>query len=311
MTKRTALHLCLGLVIVFTFAFFGFTGRGQERAQPATEQPLVKKQSLVVESTSTAAPAAKNVSVAAFAQAATQNVTLRDSIAWLFGGKQQRGWYLYGSLIGKLVSSENGPTTPEFAAALSSWQAKFGLPATGILDTDTLYKMVDTWQSIRTRDSAFPPADQLITAPPSEFFDPERPEELRQVRIDAYTAYKKMLAAAIADSSLNLKTNPDGTLAADEQFFKIISSYRSREYQEQLRRNSPHAGRAGLAVNSPHFTGRALDIYVGGEPVETRDTNRAIQVNTPVYKWLVKNAEKFGFIPYYYEPWHWEYKPSR
>jgi LAS superfamily LD-carboxypeptidase LdcB len=74
-----------------------------------------------------------------------------------------------------------------------------------------------------------------------------------------------------------------------------------------LRRQSPQSGRAGLAVNSPHFSGRALDLYVGGEPVSTRDDNRALQTKTPVYRWLVKNAARFGFQPYFYEPWHWEY----
>ena len=59
--------------------------------------------------------------------------------------------------------------------------------------------------------------------------------------------------------------------------------------------------------NSPHFTGRALDLYVGGDPVDTKDANRAIQVTTPAYKWLVRNADRFGFRPYFYEPWHWEY----
>ena len=49
------------------------------------------------------------------------------------------------------------------------------------------------------------------------------------------------------------------------------------------------------------------DLYVGGEPVETNDSNRALQIQTPVYQWLVRNAERFGFQPYYYEPWHWEY----
>ena len=34
---------------------------------------------------------------------------------------------------------------------------------------------------------------------------------------------------------------------------------------------------------------------------------RAIQVKTLVYQWLVRNAERFGFRPYFYEPWHWEY----
>jgi LAS superfamily LD-carboxypeptidase LdcB len=116
-----------------------------------------------------------------------------------------------------------------------------------------------------------------------------------------------MVAAAIADPTLNLAHTPDGELAATEKFLKILSAFRSREYQDQLRRQSPGAGSAGLAVNSPHFTGRALDLYVGGDPVDTKDSNRAIQVKTPVYQWLVRNAERFGFRPYFYEPWHWEY----
>ena len=105
-----------------------------------------------------------------------------------------------------------------------------------------------------------------------------------------------MIAAAAAD---RLK-------ACDRRrnISKIVSSFRSRDYQDQLRQKSPNSGRAGLAVNSPHFTGRALDIYVGGGPVDTKDSNRAIQVNTPAYQWLVRNAERFGFRPYFYEPWH-------
>jgi LAS superfamily LD-carboxypeptidase LdcB len=46
---------------------------------------------------------------------------------------------------------------------------------------------------------------------------------------------------------------------------------------------------------------------VGGEPVNTKDENRALQTHGPVYRWLVKNASSFGFRPYFYEPWHWEY----
>jgi LAS superfamily LD-carboxypeptidase LdcB len=116
-----------------------------------------------------------------------------------------------------------------------------------------------------------------------------------------------MIAAAVAEPSLGLKGTAAGELAPEEKYLKIVSSFRSREYQEDLRRQSPNSGRAGLAVNSPHFTGRALDLYVGGEPVETKDANRAAQVQTKVYLWLVKNADRFGFKPYYYEPWHWEY----
>jgi LAS superfamily LD-carboxypeptidase LdcB len=111
-----------------------------------------------------------------------------------------------------------------------------------------------------------------------------------------------MVAAAISDPSLKPDDHPENA-----NYFKIISAFRSREYQEELRRRSPNAGSAGLAVNSPHFTGRALDLYVGGDPVDTNDANRAIQVNSPAYRWLIRNAERFGFRPYFYEPWHWEY----
>jgi len=127
------------------------------------------------------------------------------------------------------------------------------------------------------------------------------------VERSTYAAYKQMIAAAIADPSLKLAHTDKSELAPTENFLKIISAFRSREYQEELRRKSPNAGSAGLAVNSPHFTGRALDLYVGGDPVDTADSNRAIQVNSPPYKWLVLNAGRFGFRPYFYEPWHWEY----
>jgi uncharacterized protein YcbK (DUF882 family) len=166
--------------------------------------------------------------------------------------------------------------------------------------------MVSEWQNNRLKNRTYASPDQLVEPPSSEFYDPERPAELRQVDRNAYVAYKRMLEAAIADPTLKL-AHKGGELAPTEKYFKIVSSFRSREYQDKLRRESPNAGSAGLAVNSPHFTGRALDLYVGGDPVDTRDSNRAIQVNTPAYKWLVRNAERFGFRPYFYEPWHWEY----
>ncbi len=116
-----------------------------------------------------------------------------------------------------------------------------------------------------------------------------------------------MVAAATKNKTLNLRATSSGELALEEKYLKIISAFRSREYQAKLRKQSPDSGRAGLAVNSPHFTGRALDLYVGGDPVETKDSNRALQTETHAYRWLVRNAAGFGFCPYFYEPWHWEY----
>jgi D-alanyl-D-alanine carboxypeptidase len=239
--------------------------------------------------------------------ATSRNVLLSNDLAWTFGSKAQRGWYLYTPLISRLLNTRNAVGSVGFAKSLAVWQRKMGLKSTGVLDDQSLYGMITVWQGARLKDREVPPPDKLITVPISEFYDPTRAEELRRVERATYAAYKKMVAAAVADRSLGLARGARGELAAGEKFLKIISAFRSREYQDKLRRESPNSGTAGLAVNSPHFTGRALDLYVGGEPVDTLDSNRAVQVETRVYKWLVQNAERFGFRPYFYEPWHWEY----
>jgi LAS superfamily LD-carboxypeptidase LdcB len=283
------IHILLAvslLVVIATVASVTtLTSRGQSRRSKTEPPPLTI--------------AASTTSSNAFSAAAAQNAILRNEVTWTFGGKQQRGWYLYDLLIGKTLDTSHDPITNEFAATLAKWQKKRGLRSDGLLDEASLMKLVSHWQSdrLKTRNPATP--DQLVLAPTTDFYDPGRATELRQVERNTYEAYKQMIAAAHADPTVNLK--------ASDKYLKIISAFRSPEYQEQLRRQSPNAGRAGLAVNSPHFTGRALDIYVGGSPVDTKDSNRAIQVNTPAYRWLVRNAERFGFRPYFYEPWHWEY----
>jgi len=278
-----------------------------DQAQSQKNESPVKPTIMIREPNKPSVTNPASATSAAFAEAAAKNGAFRNQLTWTFGGKQQRGWYLYDLLLQETVQSSSPTGASDFAADLSTWQEKRGLSPEGILDEDLFMAMVAYWQSNRLKDRSPATADQLVTAPASEFYDPERDAELRQVERTTYDAYKRMLAAAIADPTLKLDHVGANELAPTEQFFKIISAHRSREYQEKLRRESPNAGSAGLAVNSPHFTGRALDIYVGGDPVDTRDSNRAIQVNSPVYQWLVRNAERFGFRPYFYEPWHWEY----
>jgi hypothetical protein len=239
------------------------------------------------------------------AESAAQNARLRDELQWGFGGREQRGWYIYLPLISNLIGADEDASSRDFARSLARWQQERGLEARGVLDNQTWMEMVSFWQSRRIKDRDYPPADQLVTIPATDCFDPDRPEELRQAEGRAYEAYKRMTRAAARD--LGFEITEDGSIAPAEKYLKIISAFRSREYQEQLRQKSPSSGRAGLAVNSPHFTGRTFDLYVGGEPVSTRDENRALQTRTPAYRWLVKNASRFGFQPYFYEPWHWEY----
>jgi hypothetical protein len=238
--------------------------------------------------------------------AAQQNRALRDTLRWTFGGKPQRGWAIYVPLIQRLLGTEDDPASAGFAASLARWQKRAGIGASGVLDEATLMRMISTWQARRLKGSAYPRPDQLLTAPAAEFWDSSRAADLRQLERQTYAAYKRMLGAAVADPSVQLASR-NGELAASEKYLKIISAFRSREYQDRLRKLEPNAGRGALAVNSPHFTGRALDLYVGGEPTITVDSNRALQTQTRAYRWLVRNAERFGFCPYFYEPWHWEY----
>jgi D-alanyl-D-alanine carboxypeptidase len=289
--KNRKVHLLIFIVAfaaaVSVFSFAARGGRGQSRT--SKKNPTVKTTAI------NNAPKPSSTSATA---AAALNQALRDELNWTFGGKKQRGWYLYDELLGRTLDTDHVPATDDFAEAVSKWQKRRGLSTNGVLDENSWMAMVSHCQSNRLKNRTSATPDQLLTAPASDFYDPSRAAELRQVERDTYEAYQKMVAAAAED----LKLGPNS------RYLKIISAFRSREYQEQLRRKSPNAGSAGLAVNnSPHFTGRALDMYVGGDPVDTKDANRAIQVNTPAYKWLVRNAERFGFRPYFYEPWHWEY----
>ncbi len=240
-----------------------------------------------------------------FEKAAVENDKLQYSLQWTLGKKTQKGWYLYVPLIQYTIKTEAEADSIEFAEAVFAWQKEKRQTASGIIDGKTLYSFIKYWQSRRLKPIVEATDEQLLTADISNFYDPTRDIELLKVEKETFAAYKKMLAAAIAD--LDLKTDGKGNLSEDELFLKLVSTYRSPAYQASLRKKEPNASRAQLAFKSPHFTGRALDIYVGGEPVTTKDFNRLVQIKTPVYRWLVKNAERFGFYPYFYEPWHWEY----
>ena len=281
------------------------------RAQERPRRPQTAAGDDIVRLSAPAKPAPgagfRGGNLAAFDAAAAANAGLQTTLAWSFGGRIQHGWSLYAPLISSLIGANTDAGASEFAMRLSLWQRDNGAEPTGVLDGDTWSRMVSRFQSRRLNIRFDPSPDQLITIPVSDCYDPTRAIELRSAERETFAAYRRMVAAAVAEPSLGLKGGRNGQLASDEKFLKVISAFRSREHQEQLRRQSPNSGRAGLAVNSPHFTGRALDLYVGGEPVSAKDENRALQTRGGVYRWLVKNAGRFGFQPYFYEPWHWEY----
>ena len=311
-SHKVALVGAIALVAT-VLVVIGFEATAQNRAErpSAPASAAVPERNEIVRLSAAAKPAPRASSTAsaleAFDGAAARNVQLGTSVAWAFGGKQQRGWHIYTPLIANLIGAEPEVASSEFARQISLWEGTQRIAPSGVLDGDVWSHMISTFQSQRLKDWTHPIPDELITIPTADCYDPSRPEELRKARSETYAAYKRMVTAAAADPSLGLKVTQDGRLSSDEKFLKIVSAYRSQEYQDQLRKQSPRSGSAGLATHSPHSTGRALDLYVGGEPVNTKDENRALQTHGPVYRWLVKNAGSFGFRPYFYEPWHWEY----
>jgi D-alanyl-D-alanine dipeptidase len=97
---------------------------------------------------------------------------------------------------------------------------------------------------------------------------------------------------------------------------KLASGWRahrwtSREQYEQVlvqRFGSVSEGKRWLAFDSPHETGLAIDIGVGG--LKPSRASAEAQKRQPLHRWLIGRAWEFGFYPYKTEPWHWEFPMS-
>ena len=208
--KSIKFHIFL-IVVACAVVMAVVNGRSQsERPARAQVKPAVR-----IAERSSSAEANRSASLS---EAAVKNAALRNDLAWTFGGKEQRGWYLYDLLIARTLKTDHDPDTNDFANALTSWQKKTRLALTGVLDEDALMAMVSQWQGNRLANRTIADPDHLMTAPLSDFYDHERLVELRQVERSTYAAYKRMVAAAIADPSLKLARTPSGELAPGEKY---------------------------------------------------------------------------------------------
>jgi len=98
---------------------------------------------------------------------------------------------------------------------------------------------------------------------------------------------------------------------------KIVSGWRRHRwkswehYEETLikKYGSVKKGRRWLAYASPHETGLAMDIGVGG--LWPSSKTAAAQREQPLHEWLVEHAWEYGWHPYKNEPWHWEFPISK
>lgn len=227
---------------------------------------------------------------------------------WAPFGPTEYGWETYLPLIQHELGTNCAPTSPTFARRLAEFQYSRGLPATGWFDAATFQVFRGLWQErrpfvmARVRQEPCPeppPLSQLGYLVESE----EHADRLtRLLRRDVLAAYRDLVAAARAEV-------PE--VANDPELLQIFSGFRDPEADAARCAASGNCDGLRRAVCSPHRTGTAVDLYVGqlaGQGVDdTSAASRLHMSRTPTYRWLVRNAGRFGFTPYVYEPWHWEW----
>jgi hypothetical protein len=237
--------------------------------------------------------------------AAEANAASLQTLAWTPWGRPETGWETYAPLIGQEIGSDCAPGTESFAAALSRWQKAHGLGADGQMSAGLFEAMRVVWLRRRPFVLAMakgcpapPPDTALVLADPGETYA----AQALKLRPAALDAYRRMVLQARADSA---------DLASDRHALSIISGFRAPQADGSDCPAGQICDKLGRANCSAHRTGLAVDLYLGAapkaDPASTDDANRLFQSKTPAYRWLVRNAGRFGFLPYPFEPWHWEW----
>lgn len=240
------------------------------------------------------------------ASAARANAVSLRTLAWAPFGRSEAGWETYAPLIARELRTGCAPDTPGFAAALAAWQARQRLPADGAMTPATFARLKGIIQTRRPfvrlsaqhRCPAPPAASALTPADSAEGYG----GKAILLRPGALAAYRRMISAARAE---------DPAIAADPRNLTIFSGFRSPAYDAARCASEHNCNGVVRASCSPHRTGLAMDLYVGEAPGfgpdSSADANRLFMSHTPAYRWLVANADRFGFVPYAFEPWHWEW----
>ncbi len=237
-------------------------------------------------------------------QSAMANAASLTTLPLNVFGRTETGWAFYVPLIAHEIGTECEATTAGFARALASWQTAHNLPGSGTVTQTTLDSMKLQWQQRRpfVIESKHqcpdpPPEATLAQATVAESYGGKK----IQLRPDTMAAYRKMLGAA----------QKEGLLAQDKKLLTIFSAYRSPSYDAARCAAQQNCQGVVRAACSAHRTGYAMDIYLGAapgfQPDSSADANRLFISRSGVYRWLVKNAARFGFVNYPFEPWHWEF----
>lgn len=254
-----------------------------------------------------AAAAVEDCSAAGYEDAAAANARTLGSLSWSPWGRAEKGWETYAPMVGKTIGTGCAVESPGFARALAMWESANGHAPDGTFDAAVFTDMKGAWQSARpfvaVRAEGVCPAPPteagLVTLAAEEGYMGKRV----QLRADVAQAYRAMVAAARAE---------DPAIAADLEALDVFSGYRSPAYDDARCARDGNCGGITRAKCSAHRTGYAFDLVVGHAPGHsvdsTNDANRLHMSKTPAYRWMVANAERFGFVNYVFEPWHWEFQ---
>ena len=250
------------------------------------------------------APAACATSDVAPAGAAAANAASLASLAWSPFGKPETGWEIYAPRIAAEIGTGCAPDTAGFAAALARWQGANSLPRTGVMDADVFAVMLPRWHLARpfvrvNRDGVCPGAPALPTLATASA-DESYGGKTIQLRPAALEAYRRMAAEARAA----------GVLLRPEAL-RIYSGFRAPDADAQRCARDRNCQGLIRTICSAHRTGLAMDLFIdaapGFGPDSSADVNRLEMARSPLYRWMVWNAGRFGFVNYVYEPWHWEW----
>ena len=236
--------------------------------------------------------------------AAALNAASLSTLAWTPFGKPETGWEIYAPRIAAEIGTTCGPGSNGFASALARWQGAHGLPKTGVVDPAVFGTMLVRWHLARpfvrvNREGVCPgapPEASLAQAGPKESYG----GKVIQMRPAALEAYRRMADAARAA----------GVLRRPEAL-TIFSGYRAPDADAQRCARDRNCQGLIRTICSAHRTGLAMDVVIdaapGLRPDSSADANRLVMSRSPLYRWMVVNAARFGFVNYAYEPWHWEW----
>jgi LAS superfamily LD-carboxypeptidase LdcB len=251
------------------------------------------------------APAALDCRAAGWERAARINASSLGGLYWSPFGRDEVGWRVYAPLIAREIGARCPPQSPGFAYALAGWQKRHGFAPDGLVSQLTFVRMKADLQNRRPFVllsaggvcAAAADEGRLVAAGPDEVSG--KPVQLRP---GALAAYRRMVLAARAE---------EPALAADPDLLRIFSGYRSPAYDAARCASEHNCNGRERATCSAHRTGLAMDLYLGHAPGFTADSsadqNRLFLAEGPAYRWLVANADRFGFVNYPFEPWHWEW----